>query len=54
VSSNASYGIAGDNPFMTPIFMAMAWGVLFGTFVTLMLLLCLFSLEQDLSPGLKG
>jgi multidrug efflux pump subunit AcrB len=49
-----AYGIAGDNPFMTPIFMAMAWGVLFGTFVTLMLLPCLFSLEQDLNAWLKG
>jgi multidrug efflux pump subunit AcrB len=49
-----AYGLAGYNPFMTPIFMAIAWGVLFGTFVTLVLLPCLYALEQDLRRFLKG
>jgi multidrug efflux pump subunit AcrB len=48
-----AYGLAGYNPFMTPIFMAIAWGVLFGTFVTLVLLPCLYALEQDLRNFLK-
>jgi multidrug efflux pump subunit AcrB len=43
-----AYGLAGYNPFMAPIFMAMAWGVLFGTFVTLIFLPCLYASEQDL------
>ncbi|MGD9171596.1 MAG: efflux RND transporter permease subunit [Candidatus Thiodiazotropha sp.] len=49
-----AYGLAGYNPFMTPIFMAIAWGVFFGTFVTLVLLPCLYALEQDLRRFLKG
>jgi multidrug efflux pump subunit AcrB len=44
----AAYGLAGDNPTMTPIVMAMTWGVAFGTFVSLLLLPCLFGAEQDL------
>ena len=48
-----AYGLAGSNPFMTPIFMAIAWGVLFGTFVTLCLLPCLYAAEQDLTRSLR-
>lgn len=44
----AAYGLAGSNPFMTPIVMAITWGVLFGTFVSLLLLPCLYAAEQDL------
>jgi multidrug efflux pump subunit AcrB len=48
-----AYGLAGSNPFMTPVFMAIAWGVLFGTFVTLWLLPCLYAAEQDLRRILR-
>ncbi len=44
----AAYGLAGSNPFMTPIVMAIAWGVAFGTFVSLLFLPCLYAAEQDL------
>ncbi len=43
-----AYGLAGSSPFMTPMVMAIAWGVLFGTFVSLLLLPCLYAAEQDL------
>jgi len=43
----AAYGLGGSNPFMTPIVMAMVWGVAFGTFVTLVLLPCLYAVDQD-------
>jgi hypothetical protein len=33
---------------MTPMIMAMLWGVMFGTLVSLVLLPCLYSSEQDL------
>jgi multidrug efflux pump subunit AcrB len=56
-----AYGLAGSNPFMEPVFMAIAWGVWFGTFVTLWLLPCLYAAEQDLRrfsrrlvDGLRG
>lgn len=44
----AAYEIGGANPFMTPMIMAMLWGVLFGTLVSLILLPCLFAFEQDI------
>ncbi len=43
-----AYGIAGSNPFITPMVMAMFWGILFGTLMSLILLPCLFAAEQDL------
>lgn len=43
-----AYGIAGSNQFVAPMVVAMAWGVLFGTFVSLMLLPALYAVEQDL------
>ncbi len=44
-----AYGLAGSNPFITPMVMAMAWGVLFGTFISLLLLPCLYAINEDLS-----
>jgi multidrug efflux pump subunit AcrB len=44
----AAYELGGANPFMTPMIMAMLWGVMFGTLVSLVLLPCLYSSEQDL------
>ncbi|MCP4715838.1 MAG: efflux RND transporter permease subunit [Deltaproteobacteria bacterium] len=43
-----AYGIAGSNTFIMPMVMAMAWGVLFGTTVTLILLPALYGIEQDM------
>lgn len=44
----AAYGLLGSNPFLTPMIMAMLWGVAFGTFLTLLYLPCLYAIEQDL------
>jgi multidrug efflux pump subunit AcrB len=43
----AAYGLAGSHPFMTPMIMAIAWGVAFGAPVTLVLLPCLYAAHQD-------
>ncbi len=43
-----AYGIAGSNPFLTPMVMAMAWGVVFGTLVSLVLIPCLYAVDQDM------
>jgi len=43
-----AYGIAGSNPFITPMVMAMFWGILFGTLMSLILLPCLYAAEQDM------
>jgi len=43
-----AYGIAGSNPFLTPMVMAMAWGIVFGTLVSLVLIPCLYAADQDI------
>jgi len=42
-----AYGIMGSNSYITPMVMAMAWGVMFGGFVSLILLPCLYAVHQD-------
>ncbi len=42
-----AYGLAGSNPFITPMVMAMFWGILFGTLSSLVLLPSLYAVEQD-------
>lgn len=48
-----AYGLGGYNPFVAPMVMSMAWGVAFGTVITLLLLPCLFALNEDLRHWLK-
>ena len=48
-----AYGIAGSNPFITPMVMAMFWGILFGTLMSLILLPCLYASEQDMRKVLR-
>lgn len=47
-----AYGLAGSNPFITPMVMAMAWGLLFGTVISLFLLPCLYAADRDLKRWL--
>ncbi|TQV78051.1 efflux RND transporter permease subunit [Exilibacterium tricleocarpae] len=42
-----AYGWGGENPFVAPMVMAMVWGVLFGTLISLLLLPCLYVLNED-------
>lgn len=44
----AAYGLAGYNPFIAPMIIAMFWGVIFDVAVTLLLVPCFFAVEQDL------
>ena len=44
----AAYGLLGDNAFLRPMIMAMFWGVLFGSLITLFYLPCLYTIEQDI------
>ncbi|WP_159931074.1 efflux RND transporter permease subunit [Oceanicoccus sp. KOV_DT_Chl] len=43
-----AYGIMGSNSYITPMVMAMAWGVMFGGLVSLILLPCLYTALQEL------
>ncbi|HEB27623.1 MAG TPA: efflux RND transporter permease subunit, partial [Porticoccus sp.] len=44
----AAYELLGANPFLTPMIMAMLWGVIFGSLITLFYLPCLYAIEQDI------
>lgn len=43
-----AYGIMGSNSYITPMVMAMAWGVMFGGLVSLILLPCLYAVLQNI------
>jgi multidrug efflux pump subunit AcrB len=43
------YGFGGKDAFLQPMVMALGFGLLFGTFVTLILLPCLYSINLDVS-----
>lgn len=43
-----AYGIMGENSYLTPVFMSMAWGVAFGGLVSLILLPMLYMIDQDI------
>jgi multidrug efflux pump subunit AcrB len=49
-----AYGLAGSNPFITPMVLAMAWGILFGTLISLVLMPCLYAVDQDVKRWLLG
>lgn len=42
-----AYGIMGENSYISPMVMSMAWGVVFGGFVSLVLLPVMYMVEQD-------
>ena len=43
------YGFGGKDAFLQPMVMALGYGLLFGTFVTLILLPCLYSINLDIA-----
>jgi multidrug efflux pump subunit AcrB len=47
------YGFGGKDAFLQPMVMALGYGLLFGTFVTLILLPCLYSINLDISNWLS-
>jgi multidrug efflux pump subunit AcrB len=49
-----AYGILGENSYITPMVMAMAWGVMFGGLVSLILLPCLYAADQDIRGRLAA
>jgi multidrug efflux pump subunit AcrB len=49
-----AYGIGGNDAFLQPMVLALGYGLLFGTMVTLVLLPCLYSLNYDCINWLTG
>jgi len=49
-----AYGFAGYDAMLSEMMLALAWGLIFGTLITLMLVPCVFGLEQNLRSKLRG
>ncbi|MEH6587358.1 MAG: efflux RND transporter permease subunit [Halioglobus sp.] len=49
----AAYEIGGANELITPMIMAMFWGVMIASFATLLLLPCFYAMERDLKARLN-
>ena len=48
-----AYGIMGENSYISPMVMSMAWGVVFGGLVSLVLLPVMYMVEQDIRAKLQ-
>tara|TARA_R110002124_G_scaffold79785_1_gene211753 strand:- start:5165 stop:8251 length:3087 start_codon:yes stop_codon:yes gene_type:complete len=48
-----AYGIMGENSYISPMVMSMAWGVVFGGLVSLVLLPVMYMVEQDIRARLQ-
>lgn len=47
--STVAYGIGGRDPFLVPMAMSIAWGLLFATVLTLIVIPCIYSIVDDLA-----
>jgi multidrug efflux pump subunit AcrB len=43
-----AYGLGGSDPFMAPMALALGWGLIFATPLTLVLIPCLYIIGQDI------
>ena len=48
-----AYGIAGYDAMLAEMMLALAWGLLFGSLITLLLVPCLYSMLQDMGKWLQ-
>jgi len=48
-----AYGLGGTAPFFAPMALAMGWGLLFATPLTLVLVPCLYMVGQDVSKPFR-
>ncbi|MGB3081880.1 MAG: efflux RND transporter permease subunit [Candidatus Omnitrophota bacterium] len=47
--STVAYGIGGKDPFLVPMAMALCWGLVFATALTLIVIPCIYSIVDDLA-----
>jgi multidrug efflux pump subunit AcrB len=47
--STVAYGIGGKDPFLVPMALAICWGLLFATVLTLIIIPCIYSIIDDLA-----
>jgi len=46
---SVAYGIGGGDPFLKPMALAVVWGLFFSTFLTLLVIPCLYAIVDDFS-----
>jgi len=47
--STVAYGIGGKDPFLVPMALAICWGLLFATVLTLIIIPCIYSIIDDIA-----
>ena len=47
--STVAYGIGGKDPFLVPMALAICWGLLFATALTLIIIPCIYSILDDMA-----
>lgn len=47
--STVAYGIGGKDPFLVPMALAICWGLLFATILTLLIIPCIYSILDDIA-----
>ncbi len=48
-----AYGFGGDNPFIVPLMLAIAWGLVFATLITLLLIPSLYVIQHNFNVRFK-
>ena len=51
--STVAYGIGGKDPFLQPMALSIAWGLLFATGLTLIVIPCFYTIVDDLSEKIS-
>ncbi|UCC44847.1 MAG: efflux RND transporter permease subunit, partial [Candidatus Zixiibacteriota bacterium] len=49
-----AYGLGGSDPFISPMAMALGYGILFATPLTLILMPCFYMVQNDISRAIAG
>ena len=47
--STVAYGIGGKDPFLVPMALAICWGLLFATVLTLIMIPCIYAIVDDIT-----
>ncbi|MFH1847934.1 MAG: efflux RND transporter permease subunit, partial [Candidatus Omnitrophota bacterium] len=47
--STVAYGIGGKDPFLVPMALAICWGLLFATLLTLIIIPCIYAIMDDMA-----
>jgi len=49
-----AYGIGGSDPFVKPMALAIGWGLLFATFLTLLIIPCIYTIFDDIQGAISS